>query len=236
MDNLSLPQVAAGQTQKEVTINEATAQLAGALSDFQSVDLSAGNVTISSGDFTSYAGFATTGNSVSRDLTVPAIKRARFDVTNGGSATLNVKRGSTTLTVAAGDTVSLRTDGTTNSLASMAPAAPGGTAEIDIGISISGKPVDTQKVIYIVNQNFTLPTSLTGSHAYIDTNPTSSFAIDIAKNGSSIGTITFNTSGVASFTFASGTSFTAGDKLKLTFPSPQDATGADIALNLKATQ
>lgn len=234
MDNLDIPAVAAAQTQKEITINEATAKLSGALADYLAVDLSAGGHTLSADEFTSYMGFKTTGNAISRTLTIPATKRALFYVENGGSATLSVACGSTTLSIAAGATGMLQTDGTTNGMISIAPVAIGG--EIDICVAISGKPLTAQKIIFIVNQAFSLPTSLTGSHAYVDTNPTATMDFDIAKNGSSVGTVSFNTSGVASFTFASPASFAIGDKLKITAPSPQDATGADVSINLKGTK
>lgn len=234
MDNLNVPTVAAAQTQKEVTINEATTRVSSALSDYLAVDLSAGDHTLSADEFQSNMGFNTTGNAISRTLTVPATKRALFYVENSGSATLTVACGSTTFSIAAGAIGMFQTDGTTNGMISVAPVALGG--EIDISIAISGKPLTAQNIIIVANQAFTLPISLTGSHFYIDTNPTSTATFTFYKNGTSIGTVAFATSGAPTVTFTGAVTFAIGDKLKVTAPSPQDTTGADVSLNLKATK
>lgn len=234
MDNLSTPSVAASQTQKEVTINAAKTQIASALSDFLSISLSSGDHTLSATEFTTYMGFATTGNSVSRTLTIPATKRAIFYVENGGSATLSVACGSTVLSVPASAVVFLQTDGTTNGIVSIAPTPVGG--EVDVTVAFSGLPNDGQIVPIVFNQSLTLPASLTGSHFYIRTNPTSTMTFALTKNSTSIGSVSFNTSGVGSATFAGSITFAAGDRLIITAPSPPDATGADVSLSFKGSR
>jgi len=114
--NLNLTAVAAGQNSKEVTINDADAAIESALTDTLSLDLSAGNVTVTALQYRRNIGFTTTGNAISRDLTLQTIKRTVW-VRNSGSATLNIKVGSTTLTLAAAGFMLIYTDGTTNGLA-----------------------------------------------------------------------------------------------------------------------
>ncbi len=234
-DNLAIPQVAAAQNQKEVTINAATGQLSGALADFLSCDLTSGDFTVTLTNFQKYMGFATTGNSVSRVLNIPAQKRALFLVYNGGSADLTVTRGTTNITVTAGAFSMLQTDGTTNGLARVL----GSSSLIqNIAFSIAGSPPASMKVLCPINQALTLPTSLTGSHFACGTNPTSTWTFTLTKivsgTPTSIGSVSFNTSGVASVTFTGDVSFNPGDILQLQAPGSQDATGADVAFNFKA--
>lgn len=230
-DNLSLPQVAAAQTQKEVTINAATQQLSAALADYLTIDMTSAGHTLSATEFTGYMGFKSTNNSVSRTLTIPATKRALFFVSNGGSATLSIAVGSTTLTLASGGFSFFQTDGTTNGLVSIILSAPGD--EVDIGFVYSGLPLNGQIINYPVNQTLKLVTSLTGSKFTLGTNPASTATYTLKKNGSSIGSIAISTGGVFTPTFSSDITFSPGDVFNIIAPSPQDTTLADVGLNFK---
>jgi hypothetical protein len=115
MGALNLPTIASSQLQPYQTSNDADAAVESAVTGALSVDLSAGDHTLTGAEFTRAIYFASTGNAVSRTLTTPATKRL-FVVHNGGSAALTVKTGSTTSSVAAGDAAVLYTDGTTNGL------------------------------------------------------------------------------------------------------------------------
>jgi hypothetical protein len=70
----------------------------------------------------------------------------------------------------------------------------------------------------------------------IATNPTSSFVIDVNKNGSPIGTITISTGGVFTFatTGATAERFDYEDILELVAPATPDATAAGISITLLA--
>ncbi len=138
MDNLNLPQVAANQNQKEVTINDATVQLSGALADSFLVDMTAGNTTLSTANFQQYMCFTLHNDTATHNFTVPAVKRAIFLVTNNNSATTNVKVGSTTLSLAVGVTGYYQTDGTTNGLIQIGSSAGGGGGGGGGGMSSTG--------------------------------------------------------------------------------------------------
>lgn len=91
--------------------------------------------------------------------------------------------------------------------------------------------------IYIAVDDFTLAANLSGSQVSVGTNPTSTFAIDVQKNGSTIATISISSGGVITLTTVGGTSkaIVAGDIIKFVAPGTPDATAANIAWNLKGT-
>lgn len=115
----------------------------------------------------------------------------------------------------------------------------GGGATVDAALSLAlfapGTPTSSKLLMQVtVPDNWTLPGNMTDSLGHVGTNPTGSFVMDVAKNGSNVGTITISTAGA--FTFATTSSnpvaFAAGDKLTVTAPSSTDATVADISVNL----
>lgn len=112
---LQIPEVANNQVDQYLTVNDALRFLESAANDFLSVNLSSGNITLTSAQFTRSFVFVATGNTVSRNLTVPANKRF-FAVVNSGSFPLNVVRGSSSVVVLDGEALILFSDGTTNGL------------------------------------------------------------------------------------------------------------------------
>jgi hypothetical protein len=102
-------------TEAYLILNDAIDALAQSANRSLSINLASADYTLTATEFTRNKLFQTTGNAVSRTLTVPASVRI-FAVRNGGSSTLNVTRGSTTLTVATTKTRFFYTDGTTNGL------------------------------------------------------------------------------------------------------------------------
>lgn len=112
---LGLNELADGQIDQFLAVNENSLRIEDASNASIAVDLSAGDYTLTAAEFAGYFLFQSTGNAVSRTLTVPQSIRI-FAVLNGGSATLNIARGTTTLTIAAGKTRIYHTDGTANGL------------------------------------------------------------------------------------------------------------------------
>lgn len=99
----------------------------------------------------------------------------------------------------------------------------------DIGIFYPDKP---DANMFIVNlpmvTTVTFVMNLTGSKFKIRVNPTATMTFTLTKNGSSIGTVAFATSGTPTVTFSSNVTFSAGDTFGIQAPSSQDLTGADI--------
>lgn len=110
--------IADGQADNQwQTSNDADAAVANALADVLTVDFSGGNVTLTNNQFSSAMTFAPSGLSTTRNLTVPALKRALFYVNNTDTVdTINVVRGATSIAVAAGQIGAFITDGTANGL------------------------------------------------------------------------------------------------------------------------
>lgn len=109
---------------------------------------------------------------------------------------------------------------------------------IDIGSFCAGKPAANEKLMgYVFNRALSLPSGLTDSQFYCEAAATAAKSFDITKNGSSIGTVNFAIgANTATVTFASGVSFAAGDRLRVTAPAVQDATLADIYFNFRFTR
>lgn len=123
-------------------------------------------------------------------------------------------------------------------LTTWTPYTPGAvtppTPRYDIGFYLAGKPDASQYILELLMvTSVTLVTSLTGSKFAIRVNPTSTMAFSLIRIHSgtptTIGSISFNTSGVATVTFVSSITFVAGDTLVVQAPTVQDTTGADIS-------
>lgn len=115
---LKITEVANGQIDQYLTYNAALQQIEAAANDVLSIDMSAGNGTVTNTtpfNMLRYGVFKTTGNTVARTLTFSANKRV-FIVHNSGSAALDVIIGTKTISVPATTAYRFYCDGTTNSL------------------------------------------------------------------------------------------------------------------------
>lgn len=80
------------------------------------------------------------------------------------------------------------------------------------------------------------PEHFSGSHAYAGVAPTAEAVLTLKKNGTPVGTITFAASASTGTFATSGTvTFTPGDVLTITCPSPRDDTFSQIAGTLRAS-
>jgi hypothetical protein len=142
---LEVNEVAPTQTDKTTTINDAIVALEAAFNDQLSVDMSAGNVTLSWSQFSRHAFFVPTGATADRNLIIPlstptghlAAKRF-FCVRNATAHNIIVGGVSgTTVTIAAGDAAALQSDGTncygfaTGGPGPTGPSGPAGGVAID---------------------------------------------------------------------------------------------------------
>lgn len=86
----------------------------------------------------------------------------------------------------------------------------------------------------IMTQTIELASGLSGSYCTSEVASTAAKSLDIKKNGSSVGTVDFAAAATsATFTFSTGTTFNAGDDIKIEGPAIQDTTLADISLSIK---
>lgn len=90
--------------------------------------------------------------------------------------------------------------------------------------------------VHIFDRTVSFPADLSGSQAACLTNPGAAYAIDIRKNGTTAGTLSFDTSGTPTFTTASGAAFSMASGDTLSFHGP-DAVGtaSDFGILLVGT-
>jgi len=104
----------------------------------------------------------------------------------------------------------------------------------DVPVYVSTKPQAGEVIARIkMVRAVTFASSLTGSQGIAGTSATAEAIFSIKKNGTEFGTATFAISGtVPTFASASGASFAAGDILTIEAPGSQDATLASVNLTL----
>jgi hypothetical protein len=119
-------------------------------------------------------------------------------------------------------------------------AAAAATTAYDLWTFVGvGSPPTSSELLFLGRfpraVNFTA--NFSGSYGRVNTNPASSFAIDVKKNGSTVGTITIATNGAFTFATSAGASvsFVAGDYISYHAPSSADAAVQDIAITLAGT-
>jgi len=237
--NLAIPHIAASQNQKEVTANDAFDRLDEAITGRLTVDLAAGDVTLTASQYRRHVAFAAVNVVSGRELVLPAIKRVIVVDNTAGAAALVVRHGSTTVTVPAGASQLLHTTGTTDGLVAVAPAVQaGGAAPFDITVYFPGQPEAAERLLKLeVARGFTLPADLAGSRGHADTAATAEAVCTILHNGVAVGSITFTAgSQDAAFSLTGGLALVPGDRLDLIAPATQDASLAGLALTLIGTR
>ena len=246
-NNLALSQVAAAQNQKEVTINDQAGQLDAALTARLALAIDITNArTLTDTELRRFFFFDLDPDGDPPDgaitLSVPGISRGLFAVINdtGFDVTVEITgQALTPPTIADGEAALLTSDGVHVRLAGGGGGAAGGSTFYDIGFLYAGGPPGASELLFkwIATRDLTLPADFSGAVGHIGTNPTSTFDLDVALDGSSIGTVSVSTAGVFSFTTTSGTekSVTGGQRLEVVAPGSADATAADIALTLTAS-
>ncbi len=220
--NLNLTHVEESQNQKEVTANEALDGLDQALAGHETADFdfpSDANYTPTPADARGSLSFdvvSTFGSlSATRDLIVPTAAKLYVIVnsTTGGQAINVTTSGGTGILVENGTRRLLYCDGTNVVATSGDP--------FDVGGFLSGTPAISQMVWKVVfTRHVSFPDDFAGSEGHLETAPSGSLVIDIQKNSSSIGAMTFATATVATFATTGGaTTFVPGDTLELHTPS-----------------
>jgi len=89
-------------------------------------------------------------------------------------------------------------------------------------------------LIHVFAQAVTFAGNWASSRGTVGANPASSFVLTVAKNGSSVGTITVSTAGAVTFSSTSGAavSFAAGDVMRITGPASPVAGIENAAFTL----
>jgi len=117
---------------------------------------------------------------------------------------------------------------------------PTEVAQVPVALPYVGKPTASMMVHVPMSMALTLAANFAGSVGFAATPPaaTATFTVYRVVSGTptSIGTVAISTAGAFTFTAASGTTFNAGDVLRVTAPSSQDANLSDLAITFMATR
>lgn len=102
----------------------------------------------------------------------------------------------------------------------------------DIGVFFPGQSVGNQVLLLLpVERQVRFAVNLAPSVAACGTNPTAQAVFTLKQNGTQFATLTFATSGAASFV-SSGATFNPGDVLTIVAPASTDATLANVGITL----
>lgn len=113
--------------------------------------------------------------------------------------------------------------------------ADGNIVTYDIGVFLPGQSTASQVVLLLpLERAVRFAVNFSPSRAACGGNPSASTTFTICQNGTSIGTITFDTGGVATFA-SSGALFIAGDVLTVIAPTVVDATLANVGFLFSGT-
>lgn len=108
-----------------------------------------------------------------------------------------------------------------------------------MALSIVGKPTASEVLVrHTLAETVNFAANFSGSSGTIGINPTASYVLTVAKNGATVGTITFSTSGTVTFatTGGSAVAFAPGDVLTITAPASTDATADQLSPTLRGTR
>lgn len=242
---LAIDEVAEGQANKHVTINEAFAALEQAMNAPLAVSFSAGNVTLTEAQLTRNFLIICSQQSAARELRIPdkiqtVNQTARFiAVRNTGSYDITVLSSAaipgTQAIVAPGVTTFLHVSGiNVTSLGNI-----GGGLSYNVSFFLPDlMPANAEVIRYPMVDAVSFNDNFLTSKASAGTNPTVQSAFTVKRNGTTIGTITAETDGTFTFVTSGTTTetFNAGDILTIISPVTQDVTLADVAITLRGVR
>lgn len=246
---LDIEEIADNQASWEATTNDAFQRLAGAGHDTLAVTLVANAATVSADDYNSHMHFSASGHTGSGTLTLPQ-KKHLFIVSNTSSTqTLTVKMPTGAAPVLAAASIALIISDAVNLIVVIGTGLTGGTGTVGYGslpaevqnapmsFPFGGKPNDGQVFHVPLTQAYTLPANFAGTLGYTGTVATSNavFNVGYVRSGTyhAVGTLTFAASASAlTLSTQAAVSLLSTDILRVTAPTPQDATLADCGITL----
>lgn len=242
---LAIPQVDQTQNNKYLTINDLIGLFEQALNKLKDSNTT-GNLVLTESDYTRFGVFKARGRAAAFDITFPntggniTTRERIFWVWNADTTyTATVKAASTpgTTVVLVPGQIALCYQNGVDTVALLTSTA--GSNPFDLGFFTPGSLTATQKMlIFIFDRTVVFAGNFVGSKFRNGTNPTATAVLDVQKNGSSVGSISINTSGVATFTTTAGAAqtFNAGDYLSVLAPGSPDATLADVSVTFQGTR
>lgn len=123
---------------------------------------------------------------------------------------------------------------TTQEIADLAGGGGGGDTIYRIGFFWT-TALEANEVagIHVLSDDATFADDFADSVADVGSNPAGTYALDVQKNGASVGTISISSGGVVTFSTTGGSvSFVAGDVMRVVGPATPD-TAEDVAITFK---
>lgn len=119
----------------------------------------------------------------------------------------------------------------------VALALGGGGSTYRVGFFFVDTPAASEPLLlHVFTKAATFADDWAGAYAKTGTNPTATFALDVQKNGASVGSVSISTVGVATFSTTGGAvSFNPGDSMEIISPVTPDATVARVAITFEGT-
>jgi len=237
--NLAFPQLTGSENNKHIKINEALAAIDSVLSEvktitFESADANA--ITISDEDWQTYNAFMIEDNVVVETpeniITCPNIKKGLTTFYNNSNNTLRITTATHTgdprPEIQHGQTLTVWNDGT--NIRTVGGSEFIQTAFLD-GPATSSLVWAMQMpfTVWLLANTGTSPVatrSRTTCVAFANTAPSSAFSLTLKKNGTTIGTIDFATSGLGTVDITTDWGFAYDDTLEIHTPS--NLQGADL--------
>lgn len=228
--NLGIAHIAAAQTQKEVTANDAFDKLEEAMCDSLSKAMADANQTLTTVEaFENLLIICTGALTGAKDLVVPAAKKAyiiKNNATGGFAVTCKTPSGTGVAVGPSDGYVHLYCDGT--NVVAIATGAAVSQPYI-VAAFHPGAPANSAIITrHTLDRAVTWATDMSPSQSKAGTAATASTVFDVKKNGSNIATVTYGISGATgTYSGASG-SAAQSDVISIHGPASADATLADI--------
>jgi hypothetical protein len=242
---LAIPEIASGQSNKHTTHNNAISLLEASVNDVH-IDAAAGaGVVLTEVQATVHFVYRFSGGSANFPVEFPSVING-----NNAKRVFAVVNDDTTydLTIQSdnpGDTIVLEPGQSVivfqtfeDMLALTVPGVVATTAPYDIGAFIPGAPADGGIVMkFTAVRALDFADDFAGSYGHCENVPTSTAVFSIELNGTPIGSVSISTGGVFTFATTGGAvAMSAGDRLSLIAPSPQDASLTDVNFNFIGTR
>lgn len=243
---LAIPEIAAGQSNKHNTHNNAIALLEASVNDIHDVTTAgAGPVVLTEAQAVQHMVYRFAGGAANFDVEFPSVINANnakrvFAVHNADTTydlTVQSDNPGSTVVLEPGQSVLIYQD-FEDMYALTVPGSIATTAPYDVGVFIPGAPADGGIVMkFSAVRELDFPDDFAGALCDVGTVPTSTAVFSVELNGVAIGSISIDTGGVATFATTGGAvALTVGDVLAIIAPSPQDATLADVNFNFIGTR
>lgn len=242
--HLNLTELEQNQSNRYITINNALEALAAAGNARLPKTVSGtSDVTLSADECTRYAYYVASGGTGNFNFVflgeIGANNADRlFVFKNASSYVATVKSDDTGTTVVVPAGASCLIHQSHDDMVKLAEYDGQTVSPYDIGLFLPGQPdagVECFKFVAVRDIDFA--DDFAGAVGHCGTNPTSTAAFDVLLNGSTIGSVSISSGGTFTFNTTGGAvSMSAGDRLSMTSPSPQDATLASIAMTFLGTR